>query len=113
MQSVFFAVSVSFLLLSLLTIVVIIRDVLPVLNPEDQNLLRNYWMATTGFRTLRHRDQAIRNAWNEHVRLFPQSCKRVLFRFVPDSIRPLRDGLSPLDYVWSAISADYLHRVAV
>lgn len=79
MQSVFFAISVSFLLLSLLTIVVIIRDVLPVLSPEDQNLLRNYWMATTGFRRLRHRDRAIRNAWNEHVRLFPHSCKRVLF----------------------------------
>jgi hypothetical protein len=79
MESVFFAVSVSFLLLSFLTIVVIIRDVLPAMSPEDQNVLRNYWIAPTGFRTLRHRDRAIRNAWNEHVRLFPQSRKRVLF----------------------------------
>ncbi|HTV57688.1 MAG TPA: hypothetical protein VMJ93_02360 [Verrucomicrobiae bacterium] len=79
MESVFFAASISFLLLSFLTIFLIIREILPAMGPEDQDLLRNYWMAPTGFRTLRHRDRAIRNAWNEHVRLFPRSRKRVIF----------------------------------
>jgi hypothetical protein len=79
MESVFFAVSVSFLLLSFVTIVLIIREVLPSMSLEDQDLLRNYWMAQTGFRTLRHRDRAIRNAWSEHVRLFPRSRKRMIF----------------------------------
>lgn len=77
MGSAFFAVSVSFVLLSLLTIFLIFREVLPAMSQEDQNLLRNYWF--TGFRQLRNRDRAIRNAWYEHVRLFPQSRKRVLF----------------------------------
>lgn len=79
MESVFFAVSISFLLLSFLTIFLIIREILPTMSPEEQNVLRNYWMAPTGFRTLRHRDRAIRDAWNAHVRLFPESRKRMIF----------------------------------
>jgi len=74
MESVVDAVSLSFLILSFLTMFMIIRDVLPLMSPEDQ-----YWLAPTGLRALRCRDRAIRNAWKEHVRLFPQSRKRALF----------------------------------
>jgi hypothetical protein len=79
MEPVFFAVSLSLLVLSFLTIFMIVRDVLPLMSPQEQSLLRSYWIAPVGFRALRNRDRAIRNAWSEHVRSFPRSRKRVLF----------------------------------
>jgi hypothetical protein len=64
--------------LAFLTFVVIVHDVLHSLNTEDQTALRNY-LAPAGFREWRQRSRAMRNAWNEHYRLFPSSRKRVLF----------------------------------
>jgi hypothetical protein len=79
MESVFVAISLSFFSLTILTLVMVVRDVFPFLNLEDQTSLRNYWTAPGEFRTWRHRDSAIRNAWSQHLRSFPRSYKRVLF----------------------------------
>jgi hypothetical protein len=78
METLYAAISFSLFILSILTMVVIVRDVFPLLNPEDQASLRNYWTGA-GFRAWRGRDRAIGNAWNEHASSFPKSRKRTLF----------------------------------
>lgn len=53
---------------------VIVRDVLPLLSPEDQTTFVIY-----GARRGRAGSgQAVINAWNEHIRAFPQSKKRLM-----------------------------------
>ena len=80
MVSVFSAVSILFFSVAILTMVMIVRDVLPILSPQDQNTLRNYWTAqVAGFRAWWNRGSAIGRAWSEHVRSFPKSRKRILF----------------------------------
>ena len=81
MESVFLAISLSLFLLAVLTMVVLVREVFPLLKPEDQTSLRSFSLASTGFHAWRNRDRSIRNAWNEHARSFPKSRKRVLFTF--------------------------------
>lgn len=73
------AVTVVLFVAVVLTMARITRDVLPHLNEEDQFYLRSWRISSQG--TLRARlsfGRGIRNAWNEHVRLFPKSRKRVL-----------------------------------
>jgi hypothetical protein len=79
METGFGVVSLSLFLLSMLTMFLIVRDVLPLMSSEEQNLLCNSWIGPVGFRTLRNRDRAIGNVWNEHVRSFPYSRKRAVF----------------------------------
>jgi len=55
-----------------------VREVFPFLNPDDQSSLREY-LSARDFRSWRRRDRAIKNAWNEHARLFPKSWKRLAF----------------------------------
>ena len=56
------------------TMFLIVREVLPLLSPEDQMTFVIY-----GARRGRAGSgQAIINAWNEHVRAFPQSKKRLM-----------------------------------
>jgi hypothetical protein len=78
METLFAAVSFSLFVLAILTFVTIVREVFPLLNPEDQTSLRNYGTGSY-FRALSSRDRAIGNAWNEHARSFPKSRKRTLF----------------------------------
>jgi hypothetical protein len=57
-----------------LTMVLIVRDALPLLSPEDQ-------ITFVIYRASRGRPgsgQAIINAWKEHMRSFPQSKKRIM-----------------------------------
>jgi hypothetical protein len=78
MDTLLFAIIISSFLLAILTMAFVIRDVFPLLSQEDQTSFRNY---LTEFGTWRGRNRAIRNAWNEHLRSFPNSRKRVLFAF--------------------------------
>jgi len=79
MESVFYSVSLALFFLSVLAMLTIVRDVLPLMSQEERNLLHNFWIGPVGLRALINRDRAIRKAWNEHVRAFPKSRKRVLF----------------------------------
>jgi len=56
------------------TMFLIVREVLPLLSPEDQTTFIIYGAR----RGRRGSGQAIINAWNEHVRSFPQSKKRFM-----------------------------------
>ena len=57
-----------------LTVFLIVREALPLLSPEDQITFVIY-----GARRGRAGSgQAIINAWNEHIRAFPQSKKRLV-----------------------------------
>jgi hypothetical protein len=78
METLFAVISFSLFILAVLTMVLIVRDALPFLNPENQTSLRNYW-TDLGFRAWRGRDRAIGNAWNAHARSFPKSRKRAIF----------------------------------
>ena len=57
-----------------LTMTAIVRDVLPSLGNEEQARLRS-WLCSWGRPGF---DRALRKAWAEHVRLFPESWKRLL-----------------------------------
>jgi hypothetical protein len=71
METLFAAVSSSLFVLAILTFVTIVREVFPLLNPEDQTSLRNYGTGS-GFRAWRSSDRAIGSAWNEHARSQPR-----------------------------------------
>jgi hypothetical protein len=79
MGTLFYAISLTLFFLALLTFVLVIRDVFPLLDSEEQIALRNYWTGTVGLSMWRKRDRAIKHAWNEHARSFPKSRKRILF----------------------------------
>jgi hypothetical protein len=67
-------VGVSLFGLAGVTMVLIVQEVLPLLSPEDQITLGIYGAP----RGRRGSGQAIINAWNEHIRAFPQSKKRFM-----------------------------------
>jgi hypothetical protein len=69
--------------LAILTMVLIFREVLPLLNPEDQLPFAVY-----GARRVQPGSgRAVIDAWNEHARSFPQSKKRAMvISFVVASI---------------------------
>ena len=82
MENAIIAITLVLFVLVVLAMVRLVQDVLPYLNEEDQFCLRlnKSWISSQG--TLRERirfSRAIRNAWDQHVRLFPKSRKRVLF----------------------------------
>lgn len=79
MEVLFYSISLALFLSAFLTFVLPVREALPLLDSEDQIVLRNYWKTTEGFGTWRKRDRAIRRAWSEHARSFPESRKRLLF----------------------------------
>jgi hypothetical protein len=78
MEALFGAISLTLFIFVILTMVMIIRDVLPFLDSEDQILLHNY-LTRQDYHAWRRRDRAIRNAWNQHTLSFPKSPKRVIF----------------------------------
>jgi hypothetical protein len=78
METLFAVVGASLLVSAILTMIGIVRDVFPLLSPEDQISLRDHWFGAS-FRVWRSRDRAIGRAWNEHVRSFKRSRKRALF----------------------------------
>jgi hypothetical protein len=55
------------------TMFLIVREVFPLLSPEDQITIAIYGIP----RGRRASGQAIINCWNEHARAFPQSKKRL------------------------------------
>lgn len=65
---------VSLFGLAIVTMVLIIREALPLLSPGDQETFVIYLAA----RGRRGSGQAIIDAWNEHARSFPQSKKRLM-----------------------------------
>jgi hypothetical protein len=67
-------VGVSLFGLAGVTMVLLVREVLPLLSPEDQMTFVIYGAR----RGRRGAGQAIINAWNEHIRAFPQSKKRLM-----------------------------------
>lgn len=69
----------SFFGLAILMIVLVFREVLPLLSPEDQTTFVIYGAS----RTHPSSREAIRNAWNQHVQSFPASKKRfMVFAFL-------------------------------
>ena len=79
METAIYSVSVAVFVMAILTFVLVIRDVFPLLDSEDQTSLRDYWTGADGVGTWRKRDRAIKRAWKEHARRFPRSRKRLLF----------------------------------
>lgn len=59
-----------------LTMVAIVREVFPHLNPDDQASIRSWYKFGGGASTTF--DRALHHAWTEHARAFPESRKRVL-----------------------------------
>ena len=78
MESVFLAVPIALGAAAVATFITIVRDVSQHLSAEDRNALKHHFDNST-LRQLRARDKAIAEAWKTHVKLFPQSRKRVLF----------------------------------
>ena len=78
METFFAVIGASLFVLAILTMIAIVRDVFPLLSLQDQTSLRDHWIGAS-IRTWRDRDRAIVHAWNEHVRSFSGSRKRVLF----------------------------------
>lgn len=78
METLFAVIGASFLILAILTMFAIVRDVFPLLTPEDQASLREHWVGAS-IRIWRDRDRAIGRAWDEHVRSLGGSRKRTLF----------------------------------
>ena len=73
-ESAMVLVTVVFAVAVFLTMAAIVRDVLPSLDEKEQVYFRK-WLSSWG--TVRF-DRALRGAWDQHVRLFPHSRKRVL-----------------------------------
>ncbi len=67
-------VGVSLFGLAGVTMFLIVREALPLLSPADQSTFVIYGARRGG----RGSGQAILNAWNEHIRAFPQSKKRFM-----------------------------------
>jgi hypothetical protein len=67
-------VGVSLFGLAGVTMFLLVREVLPLLSPEDQTTFVIYGAG----RGRSGSGQAIFNAWNEHIRAFPQSKKRLM-----------------------------------
>jgi hypothetical protein len=67
-------VGVSLFGLAGVTMFLIVREALPLLTPDDQSTFVIYGARRGG----RGSGQAIINAWNEHIRAFPQSKKRLM-----------------------------------
>jgi hypothetical protein len=78
-ETLFNSMSLALFALAILTFVLVIRDAFPFMSPEDQTSLRNYWTGVGGFDALPKRYRAMKRGWNEHVRRFPKSRKRLLF----------------------------------
>ena len=82
METLFCSISLALFVLAILTFVLVIRETFPLLDLEDQTSIRSYWTGSAGsagFKMWRKRDRAIKRAWNEHARRFPDSRKRLLF----------------------------------
>jgi hypothetical protein len=75
MEGIFGVISLCLFLLAIGTMVMIVREARPHLNPEDRDSLRRW--TQTGFSTAINR--TLRNAWNQHALSFPDSRKRTLF----------------------------------
>jgi len=98
MQALFDTIGLSLFTLAILTFVIIVRDVFSILNTQDQTSLRGSG-TESGLRARRKYDRAIGDAWNEHVRSFPKSRKRVLF-----AVLLIAAALSVMGYpLWQAL----------
>jgi hypothetical protein len=75
MEKIFGVISLCLFLLTIGTMVTIVREARPHLNEEDRDSLRK-WPQTGSSKGL---NQALRNAWNQHAIAFPASRKRNLF----------------------------------
>src|SRR5271157_337452 len=76
MNKFWIAGAVCILCCAILTMVRIVRDVLPYLEEQDQTCLRG-WFGSLG---LNNRFScALNRAWSEHTKRFPRSRKRIAF----------------------------------
>jgi hypothetical protein len=78
MESVFIAVPIAVGAAAVATFIAIVRDVSQHLSTEDRYALKHHFDNST-MRQLRTGDKAIGEAWKTHIKLFPQSRKRLLF----------------------------------
>ena len=69
--------SVAMFVATIISIVIIVREVLPHLHEQDRMLLKSWFSSGGGIRL--NINGPLKRAWNEHCRLFPQSRKRILF----------------------------------
>jgi hypothetical protein len=74
-EDLFGAISLCLFLFAIGTMVMIVREARPYLNPQDRDSLRRW--TQTGFATAINR--TLTNAWGQHARSFPNSRKRTLF----------------------------------
>jgi hypothetical protein len=73
MNKFWIAGTVCILCCAILTMVKIVRDVLPYLEEEDRTCLRECYAFKNRF------NQALSRAWTEHANRFPRSRKRIVF----------------------------------
>ena len=78
MESIFIAVPIALGAAAVATFIAIVRDVSQHLSAEDPHALKHHFDNST-LRQLRAGDKAIGDAWKTHIKLFPQSRKRLLF----------------------------------
>lgn len=104
MEILFNSISFALFALAILAFGLVVRDSFQFLPAEDQNLIRTFGKSSSGplgFRALRSRDGALGHAWEEHVRRFPNSRKRLLF-----AASLVAATLSVIGYpLWSALSS--------
>ena len=78
MESAFIGVPIALGAAAVATFITIVRDVSQHLSAEDRNALKHHFDNST-LPQLRAGDRAIGEAWKTHIKLFPQSRKRLLF----------------------------------
>jgi hypothetical protein len=93
METLFNIVSLALFAAAILTIVRIVRDVFQHLDEQDQAYFRTWvWCNWPKL--------PVKNAWKEHIRLFPKSRKRLVFAFLV-----ILASLSVMGYpLWLAVS---------
>lgn len=78
MRIVLLCITLALAVAVFMVMALIIRDVMPWLDEQEQHYFR-HWFTSWGTRRF---DRALRNAWNLHVQFFPQSRKRLLLACV-------------------------------
>jgi len=81
MEVVFISVPIALGVAAFATMASIVRDIFPSLSEQERESLRD-WLRKGGYFRIKPSlrfSRALKKAWNEHIRLYPSSRKRLLF----------------------------------